>query len=145
MLRKILFPTDFSEASVRVKDKLKKMSDCGIGKVVMIHIMDERKLAFSEYIDSFSFGSFKLEKTLKIKFQMKLDEWKIEMEKAGLKVTTDVVTGTPFTTILDYAKEEKMTSIFLGHKGHDKKTEGIMLGSTAEKIARKSDITVVLI
>lgn len=145
MLRKILFPTDFTEASVRVKDKLKKMSDCGIGKVVMIHIMDERKLAFSEYIDGFSFGSFKLEKTLKIKFQMKLDEWKIEMEKAGLKVTTDIVAGTPFTTILDYAKEKKMTSIFLGHKGHDKKTDGILLGSTSEKIARKADITVVLI
>ena len=145
MLKKILFPTDFSEASVRVKNKLKKMSDCGVGKIIMIHIMDERKLAFSEYIDSFSFGSFELDKNLKKKFQNRLDEWKEEMEKAGLKVTTDVVAGTPFTTILDYAKEKKVTSIFLGHKGLDKKTEGIMLGSTAEKIARKSDITVALI
>ncbi len=145
MLRKILFPTDFSEASVRTKNKLKRMSECGIGKIIMVHIMDERKLAFSEYIDSFSFGSFKLDETLKTKFQEKLDKWKEEMEKAGLKVSTDIITGTPFTTIMDYAKEKKVTSIFLGHKGHDKKTEGIMLGSTAEKIARKSDITVVLI
>ncbi len=145
MLRKILFPTDFSKASVRVKKQLIKMKGCGVKEVVLLYIMDERRLAFAEYIDSFSFGSLNLDKTLKTKYQKKLNDWKTEMEKAGLKVKTDIINGTPFTSIMDYAKEKKMTSIFLGHSGHDKKGDDILLGSTAEKIARKSDITVALI
>ncbi|NOX17205.1 MAG: universal stress protein [Chlorobi bacterium] len=144
MFKRILFPTDFSEASVRVKNKLKKMTEYGIGEVIMLHIMDDRRLAYAEYIDAFSFGNFKLEETLRKEMQKKLDAWKAEMEKAGLKVSTHIISGTPFTSALDFAKEKRATSIFLGHRGRNKKGD-TSLGSTTEKITRKSDITVVLI
>lgn len=145
MLRKILFPTDFSEASVRVKKQLIKMKACGVREVVILYIMDDRRLAFAEYIDSFSFGSLNLDKTLKSKFIKELDNWKIEMEKAGLKVKTEIINGTPFTSIIDYSKKKGIKSIFLGHSGHNKKGNDFLIGSTAEKIARKSNITVALI
>ncbi len=145
MLRKILFPTDFSEASIRVKKQLIKMVNCGVKEVTLLYIMDEKRLAFAEYIDSFSFGSLNLDRTLKVKNQKRLNEWKIEMEKAGLKVKTAIINGTPFTSIIEYAKEKKMTSIFIGHTGHDKNKDNILLGSTAEKIARKASTSVVLI
>ena len=144
MLRNILFPTDFSEASVRVKNKLIKMASCGIKEVHLIHILDERKLAYAEYIDSFSFGSLMIDKNLKMEMENKLEKWKLEFEAVGIKVKTRIISGTPFDSTLEYAKANKVTSIYLGHNGHNRKDKTI-LGSTAEKVSRKSDITIVLI
>ena len=144
MLRKILFPTDFSEDSIRVKNTLKKISNCDISEIILFHIMNEKILGYSELIDGFSFGSLKIDKEIHARINRKLNKCKEELEKKGLKVSTKILTGTPFTTILSYAKEQNVSSIFLGHKGH-RKLEELLMSSTSEKIARKSDITVVLI
>lgn len=144
MLKKILCPTDFSESSDKVKDELKKLSNCNVKEVILLHIIDERLYAYSYYIDSFSIDSLNIQGEIQESVEKKMSSWKTELENAGLKVRTEIIEGIPFTEIITFAKENNVTSIMMGHQGHSK-VEEMLLGSTAEKVARKAPVSVILV
>jgi nucleotide-binding universal stress UspA family protein len=133
MLSKILFPTDFSEHSVKVKKELKKIAGCS-NQLILLNVLDNRLFPYINSIDNIS----KIAKA-------NLNKWKSEFEKAGFKkVTTIFIEGVPFNVILETAEKKKVTSIFLGHQGANA-VERMLLGSTAEKVARKASVPVILI
>lgn len=144
MLKKILCPTDFSDSSENVKKELKKLSGCNVKEVILLHVLDERLFSYSSYIDSFSIDNLNIQGALQKSIKGKMAGWKKELEKAGLKVKTKIIEGIPFTEILSFAKENKVTSIIMGHQGHSK-VEEMFLGSTAERVARKASVSVILV
>ncbi|RKY95514.1 MAG: universal stress protein [Ignavibacteriae bacterium] len=144
MLKKILCPTDFSESSEKVKNELKKLSGCNVKEVILLHVLDERLYSYSYYIDSFSIDSLNIQGEVQKSIEKKMNAWKKELEKAGLKVKTKIIEGIPFTEIISFAKENKVTSIMMGHQGHSK-VEEMLLGSTAEKVSRKAPVSVILV
>ena len=144
MLKKILYPTDFSEASAKAKDELIKMSSCNIEEVIMLHVMDERLYAYSAYIDSFSIDNLNIQGEILKSVKEKMSVWEKELEDAGLKVITKITEGIPFPQILYIAKSFEVSSIIMGYQGHSK-VEEMLLGSTAEKVSRKAPVSVILV
>lgn len=144
MLKKILCPIDFSESSVKVKSELKKLSGCNVDEVILLHVIDERIFAYSSYIDSLSIDNLDIQGEISKCIEEKMANWKKELEEAGLKVTTKIVEGIPFTQIIYYAKSLGVSLIILGHRGHSKIDE-MILGSTAEKVARKAPVNVMIV
>ncbi len=144
MLRKILFPTDFSEHSIKVKKELKKLANCS-KELILLNVLDNRVYSYIDGIDNIEIQNLNLMGELSKSAKNKLEKWKAEFEKAGFKkVRILLIEGIPFHVILDTAEKKKVTSIFLGHQGLNS-IERMLLGSTAEKVARKSKVPVVLI
>ena len=144
MLRKILFPTDFSEHSAKVKKELKKLSNFS-KELIILNVLDSRIFPYIDGINGIEIENFDLMGELSKQANANLKKWKAEFEKAGFKkVRTILIEGTPFSTILDIADTKKVTSIFLGHQGTNA-VERMLLGSTAEKVSRKAKVPVVLI
>lgn len=144
MFTKILFPTDFSEASEKAKDKLVEMSQCNIGEVVLFHVVDIRIFSYSTMLDIIEVDNWYKDGKLIREITKKLDVWKNELEKAGFKVSTEIKEGIPFDEILKYTEKNSITSIVLAGVGHGV-VERMLIGTTAEKVLRKSKVSVVLI
>ncbi len=144
MLRKILFPTDFSEHSAKVKKELKKLA--GFSKeLILLNVLDNRLFPYVDSIEGIEIENLDLMGSLTKIAKVNLQKWKTEFEKAGFKkVRIVLIEGIPFDVILNIAEQKKVTSIFLGHQGVSA-VERMLLGSTAEKVARKSKVPVVLI
>lgn len=144
MLRKILFPTDFSEHAIKVKKELKKLTGCA-KELIILNVLDNRIFPYLDTIDDIEIQNLNLMDSLSKIAEDNLMKWKAEFEKAGFqKVRILMKEGVPFNVILETAEQKKVTSIFLGHQGINA-VERMLLGSTAEKVARKSHIPVVLV
>jgi len=125
-------------------DYLVKLKNCGVAEVVLLHVADikiisETDVMFEEEID---------EKAVidqcRQTAEKKLQSLARELEEAGLKVRTAFRVGVPFAEIIHAAEEEAVSLIVMGHRGHNL-AEELLLGSTAEKVARKSKRPVLLI
>ncbi len=144
MLRKILFPTDFSEHSIKVKKELKKLAPCS-KELILLNVLDNRVYPYIAGIDSIEIENLDIMGEISESAEKSLNKWKTEFERAGFKkVRIMLLEGHPFHTILDVAEKKKVTSIFLGHQGTSA-VERMLLGSTAEKVSRKAKVPVVLI
>ncbi|NOX17206.1 MAG: universal stress protein [Chlorobi bacterium] len=144
MLRKVLFPTDFSEHSVKVKKELKKFAPY-VKELILLNVLDDRLFPYLDGLEGIEIENLNLMGELAKGANAKLEKWKAEFEKAGFKkVRIVLIEGSPFNQILEIAEKKKVTSIFLGHKGMGA-VERMLLGSVAEKVARKSNIPVVLV
>ena len=144
MLEKILFPTDFSEYSVKAKNELLKLKKCNVKEIILLNVLDVRIFTYSTMMEVIEIQNFEQESEIVKGIQKSLDEWKAELTREGFNVKTVVREGIPFNEILNYAEEEKVTSIILGHKGVGP-VERMLLGSPAEKVMRKANVPVILI
>lgn len=52
MFSKILFPTDFSKSSEKVKNEIIKIAKCNIKEVVLLSVVDVRIFSYNTYMDS---------------------------------------------------------------------------------------------
>jgi nucleotide-binding universal stress UspA family protein len=144
MLRKILVPIDFSDTTEKVTKQLKKIAPCG-KEVILLHVIDIRMFSMPVYLESAELTEFTIEKEMVQSVKEKLGKIKEKLEKAGFaKVRVIVEEGIPFDTILDIAETKKVSSIFIGDQGHTA-VERMLLGSTAEKVARKAKVPVILV
>jgi len=144
MLRKILFPTDFSVHSEKVKKELIKIAGCA-KELIILNVLDNRIYSYADSIDTIQIENINIMVYLSKIAKANLNKLKTEFEKAGFKkVTTLLLEGVPFNVILEAAEKKKVTSIFLGHQGANA-VERMLLGSTAEKVSRKADVPVILI
>ena len=144
MFKKILFPTDFSEHAKQVKKELIKMKDCGIEEIVIIHVARKPIITVSPNSGEFVLNDMFIDDRVMTKAELKLKKWVSDFDGTCIKVSHDVVKGSAFEEILEYSEKENCTSIFMGVRGLTK-TEKHIIGSTAEKVARKAKVPVFLI
>lgn len=127
---KVLVPTDFSVCSQRVL-KLIKQSPGIIGELLLLHVIERAEsLADLEVI--------------KAERYQQLEAIKKELETVGLKVSIRIEDGNAPEHIVDIAEQEDITSIMLSTRGEGY-IKGLLLGSTADAVARKSKRPVLLI
>lgn len=130
---KILCPTDFSSQSYEVIDKLKeliKINPAKIKEVVLSHVVDTG--VTEEDIEGH-----------KREGAEKLEELKKELEDLGPQVKTRVASGVPSEIINKLADEEETSLTILATRGAGGLKE-LLLGSTAENVARRSKRPVML-
>jgi nucleotide-binding universal stress UspA family protein len=138
MIKKIIFPYDFSVFSKAAIPFIKDFTKLGAKDVIIVSVL--------EYEELFTHVLFKeVEiKRFKKKTEERLEKVKNELEEAGLYVSTAVDFGIPSKVIINVALEEKADIIIMGARGSSA-LANMFLGSTAENVLKRSPIPVLVV
>lgn len=135
-LKKILYPTDFSDSSLEALKYAISFAREFKAKLVLMHVVNEK--VFSEGLNLprvVSIEALEREMTAEAERQMKVI---IPVEERGrLDAETVIVRGNPFLEIIRYAHERDVDLIIIGTHGRSG-VEHVIFGSTAEKVVRKA-------
>ena len=135
-LRKILYPTDFSESSLEALKYAVSFARDYKARLVLMHVVNEQ--IFSEGL-----SLPRLEAPEALGQEMAAEAGRqMRMlipagELAGLDVEHVILRGMPFLEIIRYAKANAVDLIVIGTHGRSG-MEHIIFGSTAEKVVRKA-------
>jgi nucleotide-binding universal stress UspA family protein len=135
-LKKILYPTDFSESSLEaLKYGISFAKEYG-AKLTVMHVVNEQ--IFSEGLSLprvVSMEDVEREMVAEAERQLKVI---IPLEdRAGLDWEVVIKKGNPFLEIIRYAHEQDADLIIIGTHGRSG-IEHIIFGSTAERVVRKA-------
>ncbi len=144
MFTKILFPIDFSVHARKVKEEILKIKDCGINEIVLLHVINKKLLRYSPISHELTINDMFIDGDIARNAELKLKDWAKDLDNTNITIKYDIVKGNPFDEIIGYSQKEKCTLIIMGFKGLTE-TEDLLIGSTAEKVARKSKIPVMII
>jgi nucleotide-binding universal stress UspA family protein len=139
VFRKILYATDFSENSRSALRHVMDLKGAGAEEVVVMHVIDDRSPYPLTAIDMFA-----IQKGWEESAASEMAAIEEKIVKHGLSVRARIERGVPFREIVKAAEEEDVSLIVLGSHGKDDITE-MLLGSVAEKVARKSKRTVLIV
>jgi nucleotide-binding universal stress UspA family protein len=146
---KILFATDFSEISARALDYVRRLKDAGCTQVVLLHVIDEREVNIVLSQPSAFFnpeGEYEAEL---IQFRRKnaqgeLNDIRLSLEDAGLRVTPYLIEGIPATEIVRIADAEQASLIVVGSHGRSNISQ-MLLGSVSENVMRHAQQPVLVV
>lgn len=149
MFEKILFPTDFSDVSMKALPFIFSLKETGTRQVVVLRVISKKK------IETFSLGASWVGKSvrecqeeayqeLEKDASRKMEMIKSELEGVGLKVKIRVERGNPYARILEMEKEEDVSVIVLGSHGRSNINE-MLLGSVSDHVIRHSKKPVLVI
>lgn len=132
-VKKILFPTDFSEGSNNALPYAADMARHYGAKLYLFHVIQDIAEATGWYVPHVSLDE--LYKDMEKNAAKEMDRYGVE-EFRGLKdIERIVVKGTPYKEILKFAGENKADLIVIGTHGR-KGIDRVIFGSTAEKVVR---------
>ncbi len=145
-IKRILFPTDFSDFSKHALKYAKAFAREFEAKLYVLHVMEysiDPSLFYMKY--------FPMELPLTDYYKKADDETKKELEalvsdeeRKAYKIETVVVQGSPFQEIIQFAESAQIDLITIATHGRT----GIshtFFGSTAEKVVRKAPCPVLSI
>lgn len=128
--KKILLPTDFSEASMRVYNLVKDRLARHVDEVVLVHVVDRGHT--EDLVNKW-----------RAEAADRLNALRQNLEDAGLVVKVHLAVGIPHEYINRFAEEEDVSLIMLATRGAGDIKE-LLIGSTAENVARYSGRPVLL-
>ena len=135
-LKKILFPTDFSDSSLEALKYAITLARDYKAKLIVMHVIDEK--FFSEGLGLARAISFEeMEKEMKQEAEKQLKVIIPSEEGEGIERETLLCRGTPFLEIIKAAHEKSVDLIVIGSHGRSG-LEHIIFGSTAQKVVRKA-------
>jgi nucleotide-binding universal stress UspA family protein len=135
VLRKILFPTDFSDCAQKALKYVKRLGKAGIEEVVIMHVRDVR-IFMSEIMK-------KAPETERPDVQS-LKKVGKELRALGIKTKTILVDGVPFIEIDKAAEKEGVSLIVMGSRGKSE-VENMLLGSVCEQVVRHTTRPVLIV
>lgn len=132
-VKKILFPTDFSEGSDNALPYAADMAKHYGAKLYLLHVIHDIAKATGWYVPHVSLDE--LYRDIEKNAAKEMDRYGLE-EFRGLKdIERPVVKGIPYEEILKFAKENNIDLIVIGTHGR-KGLDRVIFGSTAEKVVR---------
>ncbi len=135
-LKRILFPTDFSQCSKRAEEYACALADQFQAEIHLLHVLQDMMLLMPDPAAGLSLPPNYLieQKQLAEKALNGL----LSAESArGKKIIRATRMGTPFVEITAYAQEHEIDLIVIGTHGRSAITH-VLLGSVAEKVVRKA-------
>jgi nucleotide-binding universal stress UspA family protein len=135
MFDRILYPTDFSDVSLKAVNYVKQLKDAGAREVTVLHVIDERTLVVPDVFSGIDFMA--IENELRRIADEECNKIVAQFLEKGLKAKFRVERGIPFLEILKAAREEDVSLIVIGSHGKSN-LEEMLLGSVSEKVIRKS-------
>lgn len=142
MLKRVLFPTDFSEVSEGILDWLVGLKEVGLKEIVLVRVINLTKVV--GVTAGFDVDSW-------IKHEEKENEEKLAekvkiLEDNGIRASyvSPIPRGDPVSEIIKSAQNEKVSLIIIGSKGKGFLKE-ILMGSVSEGVVRKSPVPVMLV
>jgi len=135
MFERILYPTDFSDVSMKAVNYVKQLKDAGAREVTVLHVIDERTLLAPDILSGIDFIA--LQDELRRIADEECNKIVEQLREGGLTARFIVKNGVPFLEILRTAQEEKASLIVIGSHGKSN-LEEMLLGSVSEKVIRKA-------
>jgi len=139
-MQTILFPTDFSDVSRKALTSIKEMQQCGVKKVILLHVVDQRSFEAMERYSDFH----EMEQSILEGAREELRAVEQELSASGLETEVRVEVDIPVRKILEVEKEGDVSMIILGSHGKSN-LEEMFLGSVSEKVARKCKRPVLIV
>jgi len=135
-LKKVLYPTDFSEASLEALKYAVSFARSCHAKLILMHVINEKI-----YSEGLSLARVSAPEALGQEMAAEASR-QLKMlipaeERTGLDIEMVTLSGSPFAEIIRYAKEKDVDMIVIGTAGRSG-VEHMMFGSTAEKVVRKA-------
>ena len=135
-LKKILYPTDFSESSLEAMKYAVSFARDYKARLVLMHVVNEQ--IFSEGLNLPRLAAPEaLEQELVAEATRQMRTLIPADVRAGVDVEHVILRGMPFLEIIRYAKANEVDLIVIGTHGRSG-MEHIIFGSTAEKVVRKA-------
>ena len=142
-VKKILFPTDFSDASKNALEYAVYMQKVFKAELEIVHVIFDETYLITMYVPQGTLQGFLGE--LEAGAQQHLDDFVKSCDLLqNVKFTTKLLKGTPYAEIVKWAKEGNFDLIVLGTHGRTG-LEHVLFGSTAEKVIGRASCPVMTV
>ncbi|WP_052301569.1 MULTISPECIES: universal stress protein [Planctopirus] len=142
-LERILFPTDFSDFALPAQQYAAELANRLGSTLHLLNVVQDIEMISPDPASPFLLPTGQLPE-LMAATQENLNSLAKPLQDTGLQVVTAVRSGVPFLEILQYAEEQAIDLIVLGTHGRTGLAH-VLLGSTAERITRKSPCPVLTV
>jgi len=142
LFRKILYPTDFSDVSIKALEYLLHLKAAGTEEVVILHVVDTRTLPLPEVYPLLDLTW--LEEMQASAAREKADKIAGKLAASGIKATVKIEKGIPFREIIRAEEEDDISLIVIGSHGMSNVQE-MLLGSVSEQVVRKAGKPVLVV
>ncbi len=148
MFSVILFPTDFSEVSLKAKEYVKKLKEAGTKKVILLTVLDKYTIEDALEICEYKEDPEHFDECIENMEEKLIEDSKKKLTRIGeeLDIPFEVVVkrGKPFKQIIETAKEYGATLIVMASHGRGM-VEELLIGSVTENVLRHSHIPVLVV
>lgn len=141
-IKKILFPTDFSEGALNALPYAVDLAKSYGAKLYMLHVIYDIATSSGLYVPHISVDEMYKEMDASARK---------ELERFGMDKRVDVkdleyaaIRGVPYEEILKFAQEENIDLIVIGTHGR-KGLDRVLFGSTAERVVRNASCPVLTV
>lgn len=141
-IKRILFPTDFSEGALAALSCAVDMAKSHGAKLIMLHVIYDIVATSGLHVPHIS--TEEMDKELDVSARKELDKFGWEARKSLKDVQYDVIKGIPYEEILRYAEEKNIDLIVIGTHGR-KGLDKFLFGSTAERVVRNAPCPVLTV
>lgn len=144
MIKRILLPTDGSDAAERAGEDAIAMADVGGQDIIVLYVIDTSYLNALPQRDLREQLSDELRKEGEEaveKFKKRLEESQCEGYCKNINLITMIKEGKPADVILKTADEENVDLITMGKSGKNG-LEKLILGNTTERVVRGAKVPV---
>jgi len=144
-LKKILYPTDFSEYSLAALPYAVSLARQNDAELYCLHVveMPQEEYLTSEYMVPLEVPHVPEDKIIRTA-RARMERFAAENLFEIAKVTSRVLVGVPFVEIIRYAREQSIDLIVIGTHGHSA-LAAMLLGTVAEKVVRKAPCPVLTV
>lgn len=133
-MKKIVFPTDFSEYSAHALPYALEFARQFGAAIHAVHVITTPTYAASYEI---AIDMTTLRDTLEESARARMVELEAKLRESGVAFTTEIRFGMPFLEVLESARDQAADLIILATHGWGP-LKHMLLGSTAERIVRKA-------
>lgn len=150
MFAKILYPTDFSEASMKALAYIKSLKGTGSEQVIILNVINDKRIECMTQGVAWAgkdVATFlkEVQRDLEDEIHNKVKSVESELREAGFAVKVRIERGRPHSKILEVEEEEEGVSVIvLGSHGKSNLSE-MLLGSVSEHVIRHSKKPVLVI
>lgn len=141
-IRNILFPTDFSGASIHAASYALSLAKAYKAKLHVVHVVDTSEEASGFYLPHLSFE--KLDKELRESALAMLEEFCSLRFKGYKNIECRLLSGVPYKEILKLVKNIETDLVVMGTFGKAG-IDRFFFGSTTERVMRKATCPVFVV
>ncbi len=132
-IKRILFPTDFSEGSDSALPYAADMAKHYGAKLYLLHVTQDVAKAVGWYVPHISMDE--LYREIETQAKKEMERYGIEELRGFKDIERTIIKGVPYDEIIKFAGDNKIDLIVMGTHGR-KGLDRVIFGSTAERVVR---------
>ncbi|MFA7199343.1 MAG: universal stress protein [Methanoculleus sp.] len=149
MFKRILFPTDFSEPSMKVLDYIPTLKEAGTREVILVHVLDPRETAMiasggQGFLGTVPDHESEVQRQHREKVQHQIIDVRRRLEKQDMQVTVRTPIGTPGASIVAAGDADEVSLIVIGSHGSSNIRDRL-LGTVSEYVIKNARQPVLII